>query len=182
MLLLLVVCILKYIYIQPAQSVQCHLSVCFQGSLVLGNQLEAAGVHLPGKHYFSSSHQSLVACSFFYFRLRLHELFPFCMSTSVDTIFVQVMFRQPCWGDFMGIASDVSKRDNLTATFTILLLRLLKWFLNLRCRNCVVDVGVQLEWTGSLVHCILTSYVIVSIYWKAKFPWRRVRTYLWVHG
>lgn len=119
-LLLVVVCILKYIYVQPVQSVQCHLSVCFQGSLVLGNQLEAAGVHFPGKHYFSSSHQSLVACSFFYFRLRLHELFPFCMSSSVDTIFVQVIFRQPCWGDFMGVASDTSKRDNLTADFFFL--------------------------------------------------------------
>lgn len=67
------------------------------------------------------------------------------MSTGV--ILIRVIFRQPCWGDFTGVASDISRKHNLTANF--LLVWLLKSFfptfifsLSLRCRSCVVAVSV----------------------------------------
>lgn len=52
--------------------------------------------------------------------LRLYGLSPAHMGMSVGVISVQHLFRQSCWWDFVGIASDSSRRYNLTGNSLIL--------------------------------------------------------------
>lgn len=51
--------------------------------------------------------------------LNLHGLFPIQSSIFVDIILVQITLWQPCWLDFMGIASDIIRRHHLTANSLI---------------------------------------------------------------
>lgn len=55
-----------------------------------------------------------------------------------------LMFRKPCWLDFLGTASDtISSKLPIPLTFTVFQSSLLQWFLSLGCKKeCVVDVSV----------------------------------------
>ena len=50
---------------------------------------------------------------------------------SIAVVFIQFTFRQSCWWEFMGVASDVSRIHNLIAECWLLKFLYLQWFLSL---------------------------------------------------
>lgn len=61
------------------------------------------------------SFHSLVACCSWY-RVEAVWPFPHPCPMPIAVVFVQLMFEQSCWWDFLGIASDITRWHNLTAT------------------------------------------------------------------
>lgn len=80
--------------------------VCFQDwPLALANHLVCSSL---GKavSFPTVSLSSIILCV----DLRPPGLSPMHFGTSTDTVFVQVMFRQSCWWDFLGVASHITRR------------------------------------------------------------------------
>lgn len=103
--------------------------------------------------------------------LRPSELSTFHVSMSIGVCLVWVMFRLPCWWDFEGVVSDISRWYNLTANFLSLWVLqsfyypLLWWSLSLRCRNCVVDLSV-----GAGLHNS-SFWLVLTVCCKEKLSW-----------
>lgn len=94
--------------------------------------------------------------------LRLYGLSPAHTGMSVGVISVQHLFRQSCWWDFVGIASDSSRRYNLTGNS--LILQLLTVFLpqriySLQYQNTVFTVS-RLDLFLLLLLLLLHLYAI----------------------
>lgn len=71
---------------------------------------EPVGMCIPGEDYFSHSFAVLVLCLW----VKPCELYPFYISMSVCIILFQVMFRQPCCWEFMGVAFLIFLRDTIS--------------------------------------------------------------------
>lgn len=69
-----------------------------------------------GKEYFSALSVPMVPIVLCV-GLRVHEISPLRVSTSIVFVFVQVMFRQQCLLEFLGVASAICRTQNLTAIF-----------------------------------------------------------------
>ena len=91
----------------------------------------SVGVSFPGKD--SLSHSAVCKCP---------QLF---VIMSVVVVLVLVIFRQPCWWDFMDVASDIFRKHSLLANSVfvapkIFLPPLWQLSLSLGYKNCVVSV------------------------------------------
>lgn len=81
----------------------------------------------------------------------------------MSVVLVQLLPKQSCWWDLKGLASDISRRHNLTANAVILLktfhLLLEPWSWTLRCSCWIVDASLL---TG-IYNCILIGCCSVVI-------------------
>lgn len=69
---------------------------------------------------------------------------------------IQVMFRKPCWWDFLCVSSDISKRYNLTSKF--LFLWLLQCFYSLFHYDPWPSGCTYIRWNWDLQLYILIGY------------------------
>lgn len=69
-------------------------------------------VLFSGKDYFFHSENSLVLVVLC-LGLRIYELYPFHISMFIGVVLVHILLWQPWLGDFMVVASDVSRRHNI---------------------------------------------------------------------
>lgn len=96
-----------------------------------------------------------------------------------NVILIQVIVRQSwCW-DFMDIVYDIIKRhliSDLIFTFLLLLFHNCIW-------TCIAMCGCYPLWLSCtlLYFDLLWFSILVSVYYKEKFPWERNYTYLWLY-
>lgn len=106
---------------------------------------------------------------------------PECSSFPIknNVILIQVIVRQSwCW-DFMDIVYDIIKRhliSDLIFTFLLLLFHNCIW-------TCIAMYGCYPLWLSCtlLYFDLLWFSILVSVYYKEKFPWERNYTYLWLY-
>lgn len=120
--------------------------------------IDKQSVALPGEHCLSCSQLPIVFC----LGLRPCGLSLFHITMPVGVIAVLVIFKQPCWWNFMALDSDISRRHSLTANFLILLFLqffccLLPCFLSLNCGSCIAVISVGMELHNSAFLLVVGS-------------------------
>ena len=113
------------------------MHVCFW--IWLSDMRKPTDVLFSKEDYVTGFQNSLFSCSSSY-RLNLFSIPLSKLAILFLVVFVQPMFRQFCWQHFMGMASDMIRRHNLTVVSLVLLFFFLLFyftmFLGLSCGNC----------------------------------------------
>lgn len=104
----------------------------------------------PEEDHVSLRERSLVACSSLWMVGTFWVCYPIYTSLSIDVIFINL-----CLWDFLGVASVILGRHNLTALFVPLALKISlwhfpQWFLSHKCRMCCRCIS----WNWSPKLCI----------------------------
>lgn len=90
-------------------------------------------------------------------------LFHVYSGISIVPVLVQLMLRQLCWWDFMDIVFYVIKRYGLPENSMIFFLALiLFWSTLMQLFTGVASKALHFDW--------LRSFVVISSFWKEKFP------------
>lgn len=130
-------------------------------------------------------------------RVETSGLSPVQFGVFTGVLLVQLMFRESCWWDFMGMASDVSGRHSLTAKFSLIL-----WLLQfLPCLpvslrwGCFVDMSIGTGPRGGGTQVSFSSGASGPCFWSTHYtsseflvwpscPWPRMATRVpcWAFG
>lgn len=132
----------------------------------------------PWEDYFSHCQRPLVACDFVW-GCGPMGLISIHFSMSVVIVLVQRRSGQSHWWDFLGVASDISRKQSHSKLPAPLALTvspplLPKWSPSLMCRSCVVHVS-----TGTGLHNAMFWLVVVfgsALCCKRRSPVSLVRS------